>query len=131
MKDRKEQIDENSEMLIFFSNTSSVGFISITTHSRGEKRLRVENMLKEPFKKRHKPKNQPVTTAYDRTPTILNLSQFRSHFYNILYIKKSRFLYHILKHLCKNPQFPQIPPPTKCMTGRTLYAIHSLNTHIL
>lgn len=33
MKDRKEQIDENSEMLIFFSNTSSVGFISITTHS--------------------------------------------------------------------------------------------------
>lgn len=45
-------------------------------------------MLKEPFKKTNKPKNQPVTTAYDRTPTILNLSQFRSHFYNILYIKK-------------------------------------------
>lgn len=56
MKDRKEQIDENSEMLIFFSNTSSVGFISITTHSRGEKQLRVENMLKEPFKKDTNPK---------------------------------------------------------------------------
>lgn len=100
MKDRKEQIDENSEMLIFFSNTSSVGFISITTHSRGEKRLRVENMLKEPFKKRHKPKNQPVTTAYDRTPTILNLSQFRSHFYNILYIKKKVGSCIIFSNIC-------------------------------
>lgn len=35
--------------------------------------------------------------------TILNLSQFHSRFYNI---KKIRFLYHFLIHLCKDPQIP-------------------------
>lgn len=68
MKDRKEQIDENSEMLIFFSNTSSVGFISITTHSTVILTMEVKSgsewkiCLKSHLKK--KPQTQKPTCDY-------------------------------------------------------------------